>query len=158
MRSVQKVKRLLQLHDSLLRMREWEQKLSAEALSEAETELQAISATIFDAENSSMLNPLTGHEALMWRLYLDHLGDKMQSQANLVEEKKLNYEAQREKTILAYQEKEKWSLQKSRMENELLIEQVSKEIKTADDLAIQRYVENNRSLFEEVDTTGEIQR
>ena len=158
MRSVQKVKRLLQLHDSLLKMREWEQKQSAEALSEAEKDLQVISAIISNAESSSMANPLTGHEALMWRLYLDHLDDKMQSQANLVEEKKNSYEEHREKTILAYQEKEKWSLQKTRMENDYLMDQLSKEIKTADDLAIQRYAEANRSLFEEVDTTGEIQR
>ncbi len=158
MRSVQKVKRLLQLHDSLLKMREWEQKQSADALSNAERDLQVISATISDAEDSLMSNPLTGHEALMWRLYLDHLDDKMQSQVNLVEEKKINYEEHREKTLLAYQEKEKWNLQKLRLENQFLMEQISKEIKTADDLAIQRFAEANRSLFEEVDKTGEIQR
>lgn len=155
---MQKVTRLMQLYDSLLKMREWEQKQSAEVWRAAEQELHIINDMIQEAEDTSLVHPLTGQDAMMWGLYLKYLEDKQKTQRELVEVTRKTFEECREQTLLAYQEKEKWHLQSTRMESELTRELVTREIKSADDMAIQRYGENAQHLFEEVEKSGKTYR
>ncbi len=155
---MQQVTRLLQLYDSLLKMREWEQKQSAEVWQSAKQELRIINDMIQEAEATSIAHSLTGEDAMMWDLYLGYLEDKQKNQHELVEVTRSAFEVCREQTLLAYQEKEKWRLQSARMESELMREIATREIKSADDMAIQRYGENAQHLFEEVEKSGKIYR
>ena len=64
----------------------------------------------------------------------------------MVEAKKSDYEGRRDQTIRAYQEKEKWNIQKARLESDQTKEVMAWEMKTADELAVQKYLENHQDM------------
>lgn len=144
MKSVKKVERLLQVHHSLLKMREWEQKKSADAVQEADLALRAINDSLQEAEETSHGGRLTAQEIVMWNLYLGYLGAQHEAQQNVLNERKEVLEHRRAETIVAYQEQEKWRIQKDRLQAEITKETSAREIKEADELAIQKYAETRQ--------------
>lgn len=139
MRNSSKVKRLLQLHNSLLKMKEWEQLQQAQALQEAQDDLSETLAVLEEAVCLANAERVTGGEALQWRLYLQLLEDKKVQQEQRVLEGKEKLEFSRENTVKAYQEKEKWQLQNDRLKTQSLKALLTHDTKTADDLALQRF-------------------
>ena len=126
-------------------MREWEQRQSADAVQEADSALCAINDSIQEAVVTSQGVRLTAQEVVMWNLYLGYLGTQHEAQQSVLNERKETLEQRREDTILAFQEKEKWRIQKDRLQAEIMKETSVREIKEADELAIQKYAETRQT-------------